>query len=201
MDIEEFIKENKKLRYEKIMKAIKLETPEQYDAFTTYRKEIEDLKLDDLIDLRNEMIRKIEDTSKYYSDRYLEIGLQIVETQIERLKSLPGQQNLEKEMMKAICYCEKYGFSFLDCPHQIMQRKFPVLVGKYIIQDLKQKAANIYFGSNTKERQKICEPLFESEVLSKEQVEESYKYYKCENCGTLNESTFYPCSKCGYYLY
>lgn len=183
------------------MKAIKLTTSEQHDAFTTYRKEIEDLKLDDLINLRNEMIRKIGDTSKHYEDRYLEIGLQVVETKIERLKSLPDQQNLEKEMMKAICYCEKYKFSFLDCPNQIMERKFPVLVGKYVIQDLKRKMADIYFSSNMEERQKLCEPLLESEVLSKEQVEMSYKYYKCENCGTLNVSTFYPCSKCGYYLY
>jgi len=180
------------------MKAIKLTINEEYDSFLTIRRKIEDLKLNDLVDLRNDIIKEIKETPY---DRYLRIGLQVVETQIERLESLPDQQNLEKEMMKAICYCEKYKFSFLDCPHRIMERKFPVLAGKYVIQDLKRKMADIYFGSNTEKRQKICEPLFESEILSKEQVEMSYKCYKCENCGTLNESTFYPCSKCGFYLY
>lgn len=180
------------------MKAIKLTTNEEYDTFQTIKSKIEDLKLSHLVDLRNDIIKEIKD--KPY-DKYLKISLEVVETQIERLESLIDQQGLEKEMMKAICYCDKYGFSFLDVPHQIMQRKFPVLLGKYVIQDLKQKMANIYFGSNMEKRQEICKPLFESEVLSKEQVENSYKYYKCENCGNLNESTFYPCKKCGFYLY
>ncbi len=182
------------------MKAIKLTTHQEHDIFLMILRKIEDFKLQDLIDLRNKMTEKIKDTQGY-EDSELRIGLQVVETQIERLVSLPDQQNLEKEMMKAICYCDKYGFSFLDCPHQVMERKFPVLVGKYVIQDLKRKMADIYFSSNTEKRQKICEHLFESEILSKEQVEKSYKYYKCENCGTLNESTFGPCSKCGFYLY
>ena len=40
----------------KMMKAVKLTTDEEYDSFLAVQRKIEDLKLNDLVDLRNDII-------------------------------------------------------------------------------------------------------------------------------------------------
>jgi len=188
------------------MAAIKLNRSSEHDDFSIFLSEIESLNLNQLYILREKLWfeinhrKLIRDIDLHFKSMDIwKNRLKMVLTQINRLESMPNEAGLLKETMKAICYCDKYGFSFLDCPGGIIQKKFPTI--GHNIQDVKRKAADVFFGSNEKERRRICSPLFKSERLSREQVENSYKYYKCENCGTLNPSTFYPCSKCGYYLY
>ena len=188
------------------MASIKLNTTSEHDDFSVFSSEIENLSLDRLYILREKLWFEINHRkairnhdSEFKGIDIWKNRLKLVLTRINRLESVPNETGLLKETMKAICYCEKYNFSFLDCPGGIMQKKFPT-VG-YNIQDLKRKAADVFFNSGMKERRKICAPFFKSERLTREQVENAYKYYKCDNCGTLNPSTFYPCSKCGHYLY
>ena len=169
------------------------------DALRGFIHEVYALDLKQLSESRKELLDELE---QYPHWARAKGRLNVVETQIKRLQTLPNKQSLKNEMLKYYCLCDKHKLGILsECSANQFRKKYPFLGHSYTIQDLSQEVMHDMMNVSHETAQKICEPYVTKDKRSREQAKFDFNHITCNNCGTLNDRNNSMCTTCKYWFF